>query len=175
MVASLAQLCSLVSALALAAGQAAPGAADHPIYERSSCPARLWKPEELPRLHNIDLAMDPADFQWQIDNQDMQFGNARDMSVRVSFDGVQLPGAHFKTHGGKYQRGGGSWGHGHAMEGGDCYRGSDRSAQYHCKPSFRPKFSKDFPLDGAFDTLFRYPADKQSCNSVRKFVLNGNW
>ena len=29
------------------------------------CRARLWQPEELPRLHNIDLDMDPADFQWQ--------------------------------------------------------------------------------------------------------------
>eukprot|EP01052_Picozoa_sp_SAG31_P038583 SAG31_NODE_5183_length_2694_cov_6.997494_2_plen_99_part_00 len=74
--------------------------------------------------------------------------------------------------GGKYQRGGGSWGPGHAMNGGDCYRRSDRSAQYHCKPSFRLKFSKQFPLNAALETMFRFPADKQSCNSVPKFVLN---
>lgn len=35
----------------------------------------------------------------RIDNQDMQFENARDMNVTVNFDGVQFPGAHFKTHG----------------------------------------------------------------------------
>ena len=58
------------------------------------------------------------------------------------------------------------------MEGGDCYRRDDRRAQYHCKPSFRLKFSKDAPLSAGVETLFRYPADKQSCNSVRKFVLN---
>ena len=58
------------------------------------------------------------------------------------------------------------------MEGGDCYRRDDRQAQYHCKPSFRLKFSSDAPLNSAVETLFRYPADKQSCNRVRKFVLN---
>ena len=45
--------------------------------------------------------MDPADFRWQIDNQDMQYENARDMNVSVTFDGALFPGAHFKVHGGK--------------------------------------------------------------------------
>eukprot|EP01043_Picozoa_sp_COSAG02_P065470 COSAG02_NODE_9890_length_2082_cov_1.607665_2_plen_77_part_00 len=58
------------------------------------------------------------------------------------------------------------------MEGGDCYRSGDTQALYKCKPSFRLKFSKDAPLNSKIDTLFRYPADKQSCNSVRKFTLN---
>lgn len=26
---------------------------------------RLWQPNELPRVHTVDLTMDPADFQWQ--------------------------------------------------------------------------------------------------------------
>jgi len=26
---------------------------------------RLWQPDELPRVHTIDLTMNPADFQWQ--------------------------------------------------------------------------------------------------------------
>ena len=135
--------------------------------------ARLWQPHELPRVHNIDLAMEPADFQWQIDNQDMQFENARDMDVTANFDGETFPGCKFKVHGGKYQRGGGQWGPGHAQQGGDCYRGGDRRrAQYHCKPSFRLKFSREAPLNSAFETMFRFPGDKQSCNSVRKFVLN---
>ena len=89
--------------------------------------ARLWQPHELPRVHNIDLAMEPADFQWQIDNQDMQYENARDMDVTANFDGETFPGCKFKVHGGKYQRGGGQWGPGHAQQGGDCYRRGDRS------------------------------------------------
>ena len=50
------------------------------------------------------------------------------------------------------------------------------SAEFKCKPSFRLKFSKHSPFNAAFDTLYRYPADKQqACNNPRKFVLNGNW
>ena len=142
---------------------------------RAPARTRLWQPDELPRVHTIDVTMDPSDFRWQIDNQDMQYENARDMDVAANFDGVTLSAAKFKVHGGKFQRGGGQWGPGHAMEGGDCYRRDDPGAQFKCKPSFRLKFSKDAPLNSAVDTLFRYPADKQSCSSVRKFVLNGNW
>ena len=142
---------------------------------RAPARTRLWQPDELPRVHTIDVTMDPSDFRWQIDNQDMQYENARDMDVAANFDGVTLSAAKFKVHGGKFQRGGGQWGPGHAMEGGDCYRRDDPGAQFKCKPSFRLKFSKDAPLNSAVDTLFRYPADKQSCSSVRKFVLNGYW
>ena len=36
----------------------------------------------------------------RIDNQDMQYENARDMDVTANFDGVSFPGAKFKVHGG---------------------------------------------------------------------------
>eukprot|EP01043_Picozoa_sp_COSAG02_P065471 COSAG02_NODE_9890_length_2082_cov_1.607665_3_plen_66_part_00 len=35
----------------------------------------------------------------RIDNQDMQYENARDMDVTANFDGVSFPGAKFKVHG----------------------------------------------------------------------------
>ena len=81
--------------------------ADHPVYQRSTCPGRLWQPDEVPRLHEINLVMDPADFRWQVDNQDTQYEDARDMNITtIVMDGESFAGGHFKVHGGKYQRGG---------------------------------------------------------------------
>ena len=40
--------------------------ADHPIYAASRCTTRLWQPEEVPQLHEIDVTMDPADFRFMI-------------------------------------------------------------------------------------------------------------
>lgn len=153
-------------------------AADHPVLEATTCPTRLWQPSEIPQLHELDVTMDPADFRWMIDNQDTQYDDARDMEVTsLTFDGERFTGGHFKTHGGKYQRGGGLWdgeagrdgSTQHDMEGGNCYRRSDRTAEFKCKPSFRYKFDKKSPYNAVFDTLFRYPADKQRCNDPREF------
>jgi hypothetical protein len=82
---------------------------DHPVYQQSTCPGRLWQPDEVPRLHEINLIMEPADFRWQIDHQDEMSGTAalRDMNLTtIVFDGETFDGGHFKVHGGKYQRGG---------------------------------------------------------------------
>ena len=54
-------------------------------------------------------------------------------------------------------------------------RRDDDTAEFRCKPSFRLKFSKERPYNAVFDTLYRFPADKQRCNDPHKFVLNGNW
>jgi hypothetical protein len=85
--------------------------------------------------------------------------------------------------GGKFQRGNGRWdgepdrqgNTKHDMEGGNCYRRGDDTAEFKCKPSFRYKFDKHNPYNAVFDTLFRFPEDKQRCNDPRKFILNGNW
>ena len=170
--------------------------ADHPVYRRSTCPGRLWQPDEVPQLHEINLVMAPEDFRWQIDHQDTQYEDARDMNITtIIFNGESFAGGHFKVHGGKYQRGGGQWDGEpdrrgntiHDMEGGNCYRRGDDTfngtnsadtadgVQFRCKPSFRLKFSKSSPYNAVFDTLYRYPADKRRCNDPHKFVLNGNW
>ena len=53
-------------------------------------------------MHEIDVIMDPADFRWQIDNQDTQYDDARDMNVTyILFDGERFDGGHFKVHGAK--------------------------------------------------------------------------
>lgn len=119
-------LCALVVLAAPSLGQ------DHPVLAASTCPTRLWAPNEVPRLNQIDITMVPADFRWQIDNQALQYGLAREMNVSINFNGATFPGGSFKVHGGKYQRGGGSWGRaegdGSGLRGGDCYRGGDRLA-----------------------------------------------
>jgi hypothetical protein len=54
----------------------------------------------LVQLHEIDVTMEPADFRWQIDNQDTQYDDARDMNVTyITFDGERFAGGHFKVHG----------------------------------------------------------------------------
>ena len=45
---------------------------DHPVYESTSCPTRLWQPSEIPVVYEINLAMDPADFNWLVANQALQ-------------------------------------------------------------------------------------------------------
>jgi spore coat protein CotH len=165
------------------------GTSDHPLLATSSCPARLWQPNEVPQIHEVNVVLDPADFQFMLRHQAAQYDdpNARDMNVTtIYFDGEAFNGGKFKVHGGKYQRGGSHW-EGEpgrdgqidsdtSLNGGDCYRKDNPTAEgFTCKPSFRLKFSKHAPYNGVFDTLFRYPADKQGCNNPRKFTLNGNW
>ena len=43
--------------------------ADHPVYRASTCAGRLWQAGEVPRVHDIGLAMAPADFRWLVENQ----------------------------------------------------------------------------------------------------------
>ena len=133
-----------------------------------------------------------ADFEFMLRHQAAQYDdpNARDMNVTtIYFDGEAFDGGNFKVHGGKYQRGQGHWDNEpgrdgqidpeNSLHGGNCYRQRTPPGPtpegYTCKPSFRLKFAKHAPYSGVFDTLFRYPADKQGCNNPRKFTLNGNW
>jgi hypothetical protein len=186
--ARVAPLLALMLLLSAVSAQQPPP--DHPLYARSTCPTRLWQPSEVPRIHEIGVSIDPADFRFMLDHQAALFGadpNARDMNLTsITFDGQVFAGGHFKVHGGKYQRGQGHWDgepgrNGevdpeNSQHGGDCYRRDDPAAEFTCKPSFRIKFDKDgAPFNSVFDTLFRYPADKQGCNNPAKFTLNGNW
>jgi hypothetical protein len=42
---------------------------DHPLYARSTCPTWLWQPSEVPRIHEIGVSIDPADFRFMLDHQ----------------------------------------------------------------------------------------------------------
>ena len=45
---------------------------DHPVYASTSCPTRLWQPNEIPVVYEINLAMSPTDFSWLVTNQALQ-------------------------------------------------------------------------------------------------------
>lgn len=119
-------------------GAPPPPPPDHPVLASTTCPTRLWQPEELPQVHEINLLMQPSDFTWLVENQALAFDQMLDQAATIVFDGEEFADGEVKVHGGKYQRGAGAWGvregDGTGLRGGDCYLRGRRDVQYRCKP-----------------------------------------
>ena len=148
--------------------------------------AQFYLPEELPRVHEIDLRMacarrlcTPRDAGYHgsmhelVDNQwNRNFG---ELPVEIVLNGVSHPGGKIQVHGGTPQRAGLGGG-----KGTDCaIYGKDPSARPtptmpSCKPGFRLNFGKHHPINSSVP-LWSYPRHLQSCAYPDKFTLRNEY
>ena len=182
-------LCEMPLGLSQRPSSGGSRVSDHPVLRATTCPGRLWAADEIPRLKQINLVMDAAEFRWLVEHQDLQYDLARTMQTTIELDGVSFPSGQVKVHGGMWQR---AQGHGFGTDpshinynAGDCYRGHDRTAAFRCKPSWSIKFGKhnsSYVEMGGEDGIFRFPAAMQGCYTKagggvtpKKLVLRGEW